>query len=207
MNATKQAILNAFWQLLEEKPYSKITVQNIAERCHINRNTFYYHFSDIPALAIDSIQDWIDDLLRTHCELGAPDRCVLPLAAECTRRRHALLHLYCSVSQETIVCRLYPLCERIVRTYLDYAAQKTEIPVQDRETVIRFYKCTMAGILTDWLESGASYDLQRFCADVCASFSGSGMRALLRHTNLHPDSDSRSECIASSSDTEEVSGL
>ena len=47
MKKTKETIIDAFWQLLEEKPFNKITVQNIVERCHLNRNTFYYHFQDI----------------------------------------------------------------------------------------------------------------------------------------------------------------
>lgn len=51
MKKTKETIIDAFWQLLEEKPFNKITVQNIVERCHLNRNTFYYHFQDIPNLA------------------------------------------------------------------------------------------------------------------------------------------------------------
>ena len=51
MKKTKETIIDAFWQLLEEKPFNKITVQNIVERCTLNRNTFYYHFQDIPNLA------------------------------------------------------------------------------------------------------------------------------------------------------------
>lgn len=51
MKKTKETIIDAFWQLLEEKPFNKITVQNIVERCALNRNTFYYHFQDIPNLA------------------------------------------------------------------------------------------------------------------------------------------------------------
>ena len=36
MNRTKKAIIDAFWQLLEERPYSKITVQSIVECCQVN---------------------------------------------------------------------------------------------------------------------------------------------------------------------------
>lgn len=61
MNRTKKAISDAFWQLLEEKPYNKITVQNIVECCQVNRNTFYYHFQDIPALTEYSIQEWTEE--------------------------------------------------------------------------------------------------------------------------------------------------
>ena len=47
MKKTKEIIIDAFWQLLEEKNFNKITVQNIVERCALNRNTFYYHFQDM----------------------------------------------------------------------------------------------------------------------------------------------------------------
>lgn len=51
---TKKAIAGALKELMEEKPISKITVGDIADRCGINRQTFYYHFQDIPDLV-----EWI----------------------------------------------------------------------------------------------------------------------------------------------------
>lgn len=48
MNRTKKLISDAFWALLEEKPFNRITVQNIVECCQVNRNTFYYHFQESP---------------------------------------------------------------------------------------------------------------------------------------------------------------
>ena len=36
-----------FKDLLKEKPFNKITVNDIANKCDINRQTFYYHFKDI----------------------------------------------------------------------------------------------------------------------------------------------------------------
>ena len=44
---TKKAIAYAFKELLLEKPISKITINDISERCEINRQTFYYHFDNI----------------------------------------------------------------------------------------------------------------------------------------------------------------
>ena len=43
----KERLENAFWELLAERNYHKITVTDIAEDCGINRMTFYYHFRDI----------------------------------------------------------------------------------------------------------------------------------------------------------------
>ena len=47
MIRTKEIIRDAFLELLEEKPYNKITVQDIVNRCQVNRNTFYYHFQGL----------------------------------------------------------------------------------------------------------------------------------------------------------------
>lgn len=41
----------AFWELLDEKPYSKITVGEIVKRAQVNRNAFYYHFDNLDDLA------------------------------------------------------------------------------------------------------------------------------------------------------------
>ena len=49
-NFTKKAIQETFITLLDERPLNKITVKDIVETCGINRNSFYYHFEDLPAL-------------------------------------------------------------------------------------------------------------------------------------------------------------
>ena len=46
---TKRAIRASFLKLLNERPLNKITVKDIVEDCGINRNSFYYHYPDIPA--------------------------------------------------------------------------------------------------------------------------------------------------------------
>ena len=48
----KEIIANATVSLLfdKEKSSKKLTVRQIVEECHITRQTFYYHFEDIPHL-------------------------------------------------------------------------------------------------------------------------------------------------------------
>ena len=56
-NLMKQAIKTSFLKLLDERPLTRITVLDIAADCGINRNSFYYHYHDIPALIEEIIRD------------------------------------------------------------------------------------------------------------------------------------------------------
>lgn len=51
---TKKALAGSLKELMLQKPFSKITVGEICEKCYMNRKSFYYHFQD----KFDLI-DWI----------------------------------------------------------------------------------------------------------------------------------------------------
>ncbi|NQX66309.1 TetR/AcrR family transcriptional regulator [Paenibacillus alba] len=56
---TKQSIRKAFYELIQEKGYEAITIQDIADRAVINRNTFYLHYENKP----DLLHTCMDELL------------------------------------------------------------------------------------------------------------------------------------------------
>lgn len=55
---SKTMIRQAFLELLQEKPYEKITVTDITNRADLNRSTFYAHYPDVQGL-IEEIEDEI----------------------------------------------------------------------------------------------------------------------------------------------------
>lgn len=87
MNRTKTAIIETFWELLEEGPYNKITVKSIVDRCQINRNTFYYHFHDIPEILEYTIKNDADLIIQTYSQFGTPFDCLAPLVEHCLKKR------------------------------------------------------------------------------------------------------------------------
>ncbi|AIQ70155.1 TetR/AcrR family transcriptional regulator [Paenibacillus graminis] len=56
---TKQSIRKAWIELIQEKGYEAITIQDIADRAMINRNTFYLHYENKP----DLLNTYMDELL------------------------------------------------------------------------------------------------------------------------------------------------
>lgn len=67
---TKEAIAQAAKTLLHKKNIKKLTVKDIVEECQITRQTFYYHFEDIPGLFRWMLEQ---DTERTMLETKALD--------------------------------------------------------------------------------------------------------------------------------------
>ncbi len=61
---TRQLLQRAFTDLIHEKGFEAITVQDIAERATLNRATFYAHFEDKYALASSTVGASLTELLR-----------------------------------------------------------------------------------------------------------------------------------------------
>lgn len=58
---TDRAIVQAFLKLLEQKPYERITVQEILEEALVSRNTFYLHYRDKADIAECLYHSFIQD--------------------------------------------------------------------------------------------------------------------------------------------------
>ncbi len=60
----RERLENAFWELLSEREYRKITVTDVVRTAGVNRNSFYYHFAGLPELADSAIQHAVENTPR-----------------------------------------------------------------------------------------------------------------------------------------------
>ncbi len=75
---TRQLLGNAFVDLMLEKHYDDITIQNILDRADIGRSTFYAHFTDKEDLLTSQLDQLIHQLEIYTAKLGHIHSGLLP---------------------------------------------------------------------------------------------------------------------------------
>ena len=67
---TRKSIMSAFFDLLAENGFEKVTINDIAARANINRGTIYLHYMDKFDLLDKCIEAYVEQL-KNHCSDSA----------------------------------------------------------------------------------------------------------------------------------------
>lgn len=172
-NFTERAIKQSFLKLLNERPLNKITVRDIVEDCGINRNSFYYHFQDIPSLIESIIIGEFDRIIKNYSSISSIEECFSVTAAFALENRRAVLHIYNSVSRDMFEKYLWRICEYAVATHFNTAFSDRKIAEDDKSMIIRFLKCIVFGSVIEWLSGGMKSDIENSIHRLCELGSGS----------------------------------
>lgn len=181
----REAIKAAFLRLLEERPLREITVKDIVQSCGVNRNTFYYHFKDIPALLEELITDQADRIIASQGPALSLADCLETAAGFALERRQAVLHINQSAHRDLFELCLMDVCRRVVEDYAAAAIGSVSIPPEDRAVIIRFYQCECFGQVMAWLNDGMRYDIGKQFRRLCQL--GEGMTERMLRRAMEPD--------------------
>lgn len=178
-NFTEKAIKETFILLLNEKPLNKITVKDISEKCGINRNTFYYHFSDIPELLEVVLTEQAETIISEEKNASLYE--LLSYAVEfAIENKVAVYHIHKSASREMFETYLERITEKTISVFVNRKALEYNTTEVNKNAIIHYYKCLLIGLVIDWLSGGMQYELQDNLKIICALFDGAMEKALER---------------------------
>ena len=173
INITKRVIRESFLQLLNEKPLGKITVKDITDRCGVNRNTFYYHYQDIPELVEEICSMQVDRIIQDYPSLTSIEECLDTAMKVILDNKRAVMHIYNSDNRSTYVNSLWRICEYMVSTYVNTVFSDSQLSDEDRSLIIRYHKCECFGMILDWISTGMKEDYMRGIRRICQLKKGS----------------------------------
>ena len=166
-NLTRIAIGTSFKKLLEEKPLKKITIQDIVDDCGINRNTFYYHFHDIPFLLESLLKDDFDKLILENPDINSIEDCLNTVSRFIEENKIATLHIYKSINRDIFEKFQWRICDYAVNQYLSKQFPKVTISEDDKDIILLYIKSLCFGVIMGWLENDLKNDIQPFIHRIC----------------------------------------
>jgi AcrR family transcriptional regulator len=162
-NFTKKAIKDTFLELLNDHPLSDITVKDIVEKCGINRNSFYYHYHDLPELIEEIVKEDAEEIIRKYPSVKSIVECYDAAIEFASQHRRAIMHIYKSVNREMFEGYLMEVCECLVRSYTSMVVSSEHVNEENIEIIVNYYKCVCFGLLIEWLNKGMNEnDSQNF---------------------------------------------
>ena len=150
---TKQAIMKCLMDMLKTQSVEKITVKDICETCEINRNTFYYYFSDIYDVLDSVFAEETKTLLELEDNLTFYET-YKTAAAIIIEYRKAVIHIYNSKNKQIVVRYLEKVSNILVRHFVENSVRDCNVTDGDIRYITSFYSYAIVGVTSKWIEEG-----------------------------------------------------
>jgi len=179
-SSTRRIIMDSLMKLLDERPLSHISVKDIVLDCGINRNTFYYHFADMPDLVEAIVKDEADLIMREYHGISSLQDCIDTAMTVCVDHKRALLHIFNSANRDIYERYLMEISEYVASAFVDNISAGMPLSEEDRASLIMGYKCECFGCVINWLSHNMSQDIRRQILRLCALRQGMTEQLLQR---------------------------
>ena len=158
---TKRALEQSLKNLLLKKPLTKITVNDIAEDCGVNRMTFYYHFKDIYDLV-----EWscLEDARKALEEKKTHDTWqegFLNIFEAVLANKPFVMNVYRCVSREQVERYLTPLTDNLIMGVINELSANMVVREEDKAFIARVYSYAFVGLMLDWIKDDMRADPEK----------------------------------------------
>lgn len=175
---TKRALEASLKNLLLKKPVNKITIQDIAEDCGINRMTFYYHFKDIYDLIEWSCEEDARRAVEGNKTYDTWEQGFLNLFYAVEENKPFIMNVYRYVSREQIEQYLYRVVFDLLIDVVEECSQGLNVRKNDKRFIADFYKYGFVGLMLEWIQHDMKQDPKEIVSQLNILIDGDVKRAL-----------------------------
>ena len=153
---TKELIYKTFLELLRQKPFDKITVRDIVEKANVNRNTFYYYYSDMYEMLEEIFTVTESQIVETHSKgfrwlIGFSN-----MLEKAYNNKKIMNNICASRSYEYLETYIFKSSKMILNDYVHELAEGKNVPEQTLDFLVSFYHYAISGCLSEWYRTGMS---------------------------------------------------
>ena len=157
----KAAICRSASELLTKKRTKKLTVKDIVEECGITRQTFYYHFQDIPSLLEEIIVEGSKELLE-NC-LAQPtleDKIRYLLSVALNARpliQRTIPSSYQSELEPLLLEQFYSFFDQLTNESASSSLVSDSLTASQRKLLLRYHSLAFLGLVRTWSKDDSAH--------------------------------------------------
>lgn len=177
---TKRALEQSLKNLLLKKPLTKITINDIAEDCGINRMTFYYHFKDIYDLVEWSCLEDARKAIEEKKTYETWQQGFLQIFEAVRENKPFIMNVYKCVHREQVEKYLKPLVDSLLLGVINEEASNITVRQEDKEFIAQVYSYIFIGLMLDWIKDDMKENPEEIVGRLATLIKGSISAALMR---------------------------
>lgn len=177
---TKRALEQSLKNLLLKKPLTKITINDIAEDCGINRMTFYYHFKDIYDLVEWSCLEDARKALEEKKTYETWQQGFIQLFEAVRENKPFIMNVYRCVHREQVEKYLKPPVDNLLLGVINEEAAGMTVRDEDKSFIAQVYSYVFVGLMLDWVRDDMREDPEALVGRLALVLKGAVSQALGR---------------------------
>ena len=182
---TKKNIREEFIKILNERPLNKITVKDIASACEINRNTFYYYYTDVYALLSELFQTELQTVTDEYNDTFSWEESFIVATKFALENKIAINHVYNSIQREELEDYIYNVSGHVMNRYVEKVSDGISASSGDKKLIASFYQCALTEMVLRWIASGMKEDPDTIVRRIGQLFDGHIALSLKRSAGLN----------------------
>ena len=182
---TKKKIREGFIKILNERPLNKITVKDIASACEINRNTFYYYYTDVYALLSELFQTELQTVIDEYNDTFSWEESFIVATKVALENKIAINHVYNSMQREELEDYIYNVSGHVMNRYVEKLSDGISASSGDKKLISSFYQCALTEMVLRWIASGMKEDPDTIVRRIGQLFDGHIALSLKRSAGLN----------------------
>lgn len=176
----KIAIINSFKDLMNKQSMDKITVKEICKQCEVNRQTFYYYFTDIMDILKFIVFEELTEDIAQNRTFENWEGGFLATMNYLKKNSKMIFHIYNSSYWPEAKNYFIDFSKNLLNNVVVECAENMKVNLLDKDKnfIVNFYGHVFTGLMLDWLSEGMEEEPQVMLRKLLLMITGSIPRSV-----------------------------
>ena len=157
---TKKMLAQSLKRAMEKKALSKVTVNELIKDCNLNRNTFYYHFSDIYDLLKWMLEQEAVEVVKKIDLLVDTEEAIRFVLNYVNENRHIINCAYDSMGHQEMKRFFYADFIGVMKQAINSGARQMQLSISEefKDFMAQFYAEALASMTISHIKNTQKSD-------------------------------------------------